>query len=417
MIRFSEKAEKGIRVASMVVAVVTLAALAHIFFDALMSCLLLVWKHTVDGIVVPVLRDMESEVLTWLSFGMAVMAVYGMRKRLKEVFRGKPWRWYTVLIFPLLMVGIVIYVANWGASYGVFFRSAGNMGIYYDQIFTYTGWGVLSGLSLFAVVISVFGMDRIYVEQKKAEQFQVQAAVYQMLKEQAWEKLGDYLKRMEDGAQLGISEEATGNRAMDALLCQKRKQAEEKGIDWECDVRIPKQCRVNEFDFCVLFGNLLDNALEACGRLQDKGKAQEQEVQPFIRVRAQAVKSCFLLDIKNSMDAEEKQVHGSAKKESAQGHGIGLLNVSDVANRYDGAMQTEIRNGAFAISVLLPFGETARRARFSSKKILPPRAALQTVRKQMARIPTTGQTGNQKWISSLYSIQVRGLWSSRKIRG
>lgn len=384
MIRFSEKAEKGIRVVSVVVTVVTLAALAHIFFDALMSCLLLVWKHTVDGIVVPVLGDMESEVLTWLSFGMAVMAVYGMRKRLKEVFRGKPWRWYTVLIFPLLMVGIVIYVANWGASYGVFFRSAGNMGIYYDQIFTYTGWGVLSGLSLFAVVISVFGMDRIYVEQKKAEQFQVQAAVYQMLEEQysqaerlrhdlknhvfalrglwaeqAWEKLGDYLKRMEDGAQLGISEEATGNRAMDALLCQKRKQAEEKGIDWECDVRIPKQCRVNEFDLCVLFGNLLDNALEACGRLQDKGKAQEQEVQPFIRVRAQAVKSCFLLDIKNSMDAEEKQVRGSAKKESAQGHGIGLLNVSDVANRYDGAMQTEIRNGVFAISVLLPFGETA----------------------------------------------------------
>lgn len=82
-------------------------------------------------------------------------------------------------------------------------------------------------------------------------------------------------------------------------------------------------------------------------------------MQPFIRVRAQAVKSCFLLDIKNSMDAEEKQVRGSAKKESAQGHGIGLLNVSDVANRYDGAMQTEIRNGVFAISVLLPFGETA----------------------------------------------------------
>lgn len=184
MIRFSEKAEKGIRVASMVVTVVTLAALAHIFFDALMSCLLLVWKHTVGGIVVPVLGNMESEVLTWLSFGMAVMAVYGMRKRLKEVFRGKPWRWYTVLIFPLLMVGIVIYVANWGASYGVFFRSAGNMGIYYDQIFTYTGWGVLSGLSLFAVAVSVFGMDRIYVEQKKAEQFQVQAAVYHMLGEQ-----------------------------------------------------------------------------------------------------------------------------------------------------------------------------------------------------------------------------------------
>lgn len=278
----------------------------------------------------------------------------------------------------------MIYVANWGASYGVFFRSAGDMGIYYDQIFTYIGWGVLSGLSLFAVVVSVFGMDRIFVEQKKAEQYQVQAAVYQTLEqqysqaerlrhdlknhvlallglweEQAWEKLGDYLKRMEGSAQLGINEEVTGNRAVDALLCQKRKQAEEKGIEWECDVRIPKQCDINEFDLCVLLGNLLDNALEACERLQRKGKEKEQGEQLFICVGAQAVKSCILLEVKNSMDAEERQAKGSIKEGNLRGHGIGLLNVGDVVRKYNGVMNTEIQDSMFDISVLVPLGETA----------------------------------------------------------
>lgn len=139
------------------------------------------------------------------------------------------------------------------------------MGIYYDQIFTYIGWGVLSGLSLFAVVVSVFGMDRIFVEQKKAEQYQV--------------------------------------------------QAEEKGIEWECDVRIPKQCDINEFDLCVLLGNLLDNALEACERLQRKGKEKEQGEQLFICVGAQAVKSCILLEVKNSMDAEETRKIAEKQRE------------------------------------------------------------------------------------------------------
>lgn len=387
MMLLNPKMEKGIQMAAMLVTVITLISLADIFFDALFSCLLLVWKHTAGGIVVPVLgetSEMEIELLTWSSFGMAVIAVFGMRKRLKAAFRGKPWRWYAVLIFPLLMVVIVIYVANWGASYGVFFRSAGDMGIYYDQIFTYIGWGVLSGLSLFAVVVSVFGMDRIFVEQKKAEQYQVQAAVYQTLEqqysqaerlrhdlknhvlallglweEQAWEKLGDYLKRMEGSAQLGTNEEATGNRAADALLCQKRKQAEEKGIAWECDVRIPKQCGIKEFDLCVLLGNLLDNALEACERLQRKGVEKEQGERLFIRVGAQTVKSCFLLEVKNSMDAEERQANGSIKEGNLRGHGIGLLNVGDVVRRYNGVMNTEIQDSMFDISVLFPLGETA----------------------------------------------------------
>lgn len=289
--RFDEKGEKGIRMASMLVTVITLVSLADIFFDALLSCLLLLWKHTAGGIAVPVLGDgkeIELKLLSWISFGLAVVAVYGLRKRLKAVFQGKPWRWYAILILPLLMVAIVIYMANWGASYGVFFRSAGDMGIYCDQIFTYIGWGVLSGLSLFAVAVSVFGMDKIYVEQKKAEQYRVQAAVYQTLEEQytqaerlrhdlknhvlalrglweekAWEKLGDYLKRMEDGARFGKGEEATGN--------------------------------------------LLDNALEACGRLQQKGKEKGPGEPPFIRVQAQTVKSCFLLEVINSMDAEEQR--------------------------------------------------------------------------------------------------------------
>lgn len=376
------KAEKGIRAASMIVAVITMLSLAHIFFDALFSCLLLVWMHTAERVDVPVLENTEIVLTEWSSFVIAVMAVCGMRKRFRSVFQGKSGRWYVVLTIPLLVVAMVIYAANWGASYGVLFRSGGNMGLYYDQIFSYLGWAALSALSLFATGVYVFGMDRIYLEQKKAEQYQVQSAVYKMLEEQyrqaerlrhdlknhllalhglwedqAWEKLGDYLKRMEDSAQFGENEEPTGNRAVDALLYQKRKMTEDKGIDWECDVRIPKQCRINEFDLCILFGNILDNAVEACERLQRE--AHGQGLQPFIRVQAGTVKKCFLLEVKNSMNATEKPKGRMKEMENPQGHGIGLLNVSDVVCGYNGVMNMEMQNGIFDISILLPLEETA----------------------------------------------------------
>lgn len=379
--RLKGRAEKMVRAASMLVTVLTLAWLTYFFSESLISCLLLVWKHTVERVDVPVLGTAGGiGVIDWCNFCMVVMVVCGMRKRLEAVFRGKPGKWYVVLALPLLVVTVVTYAANWGAGYGILYRSGGNIGLYYDQIFSHVGWGVLSGLSLFAVGVYVFGMNRIYVEQKKAGQYQAQVEVYQMLEEQyrqeerlrhdlknhvialrglweeqAWEKLGDYLKRMEDNARFVSNEEATGNRAMDALLCQKRKLAEDKRIDWECDVQIPKQCHINEFDLCVLFGNILDNALEACERLQ----REEQGLQPFIRVQAGAVKKCFLLDVRNSMNAAERLGEGLTEKENPHGHGLGLLNVGDVVRGYNGVMNTETQDGIFNISVLLPLGETA----------------------------------------------------------
>ncbi len=385
MMRFNNKMERGIRAASMVVTVITLIWLTYFFSESLISCLLLVWKHTVGHVEVPVLGsegERELGLIGWGGFCIAIMAVCGVRKRLAGVFYGKSGKWCAVLTLPLLVVAIVTYAANWGAGYGILYRSDGNMGLYYDQIFSYVGWSVLSGLSLFAAGVYAFGMDRIYVEQKKAEQYRVQAAVYRTLEEQytqaerlrhdlknhvlalrglwedqAWERLGDYLGKMENSEQFGANEEATGNRVVDALLCHKRKMAEDKSIAWECDVRIPKRCHIDEFDLCILFGNILDNALEACESLQRE--TREPGLQPFIRVQAGAVKSCFLLEVKNSMNENEKQTGKNTGKGNPQENGIGLLNVGDVVRGYNGVMETEIRNGVYDISVLLPLVETA----------------------------------------------------------
>ena len=59
------------------------------------------------------------------------------------------------------------------------------------------------------------------------------------------------------------------------------------------------------------------------------------------------------------MDRTEKYADGFTSKGDLKEHGIGLLNVSDVVNKYNGAVNTEAENGIFVISILMPFSDAA----------------------------------------------------------
>lgn len=365
--------EKKILAASMLLMTLRLAANLCASF---LSCLALLFLHTVKRIPDPVLGDWRSGVIGAVSICLAALVLYRMSGRLTSVFRGKPGKWYVMLAVPLLVIIAVFDVAAWGACHGIMVRSGGNMGLYYDQIFSHTEFCVLAVLSMLAAGSYVCGMNRIYLEQEKSGRYHSQIAVYKMLAEQyrqserlrhdmknhiialsalsrnrEWEKMDDYLRNME-GIALDVCGDVTGNKAVDALLYQKRKRAKEENIRWDCDVQIPKGCGINEFDLCVLFGNILDNALEACERMQCDECG-------FIHVQAGTVKKCFLIEVKNSMDRTEKYAEGSTDKEHPQEHGFGLLNVGDVVDKYDGVVNTKAGQGIFAISILLPLPDAA----------------------------------------------------------
>ena len=346
------------------------------FCASLLFCLELFFLHTVKKIPEPFSKDWVSALISGVGYCFAILAVRWMAKHFETVFGGKPRKWYFILAVPLLAIIMIYDVAGWGASNGIMVRSGGSMGFYYDQIFSHVEFFILALLSMAAAGFYVFGMNRIYLEQEKSGQYHSQIAVYKMLAEQyrqserlrhdmknhiialsalsrnkEWEKIDSYLKTME-GIALDADGDMTGNKAVDALLYQKRKRAEEENIKWECDVQMPKEYCINEFDLCVLFGNILDNALEACGRMQG-GECR------FINIQAKTVKKCFLLEVKNSMNRTEKCTDGFPNKGDSQEHGIGLLNVSDVVNKYNGAMNTEAENGIFVISILMPFPDAA----------------------------------------------------------
>ena len=286
---FQSDKEKRLLAASMLMVTVRLVA---DMCESFLSCLILIFLHMVKKIPEPFFEDWEIGLLGGVGYCFAILTVYWMSKHLDTIFCGKRGKWYVILAIPLLVIIIVYDVAGWAASNGIMVRSGGSMGVYYDQIFSLAGFWILSLLSMAATGFYGFGMNRIYLEQEKSGQYHSQIAVYKMLAEQykqserlrhdmknhiialsalsrnkEWERIDDYLGNME-GIVLNDGGDMTGNKAVDALLYQKRRWAENEIIKWECDVQIPKGCCINEFDLCVLFGNILDNALEACERMQ-----------------------------------------------------------------------------------------------------------------------------------------------------
>lgn len=371
LLMFRAEWEKKFLAASILMTVITLAGN---FCESFISCLMLIHDHSMQHIPEPFPGRWESVLTACAGLLLVMLLTYRMAEHMESVFYGKPGKWYVTLALLLVVITAVTDVANWGAAHGILVRGGENPGAYYDQIFSHAGICVLTGLSMFAAGIYVTGMNRIYLEQEKNGRYRSQIEAYRMLEEQdrqterlrhdmknhiialsglfqnqEWEKMGDYLRKMEDGCpEAGM--DMTGNRVVDALLYQKRKRAEREGIRWECDLEMPKKDRIGGFDLCVLFGNILDNALQACER-QDCREGR------FVSIRGKTVKKCFLLEARNSMDMTEKPGGGQSVRKKSKEHGTGLRNVSDMVRRYDGVMKTEAADGVFMISVLIPFGE------------------------------------------------------------
>lgn len=374
LIFFQADTGKKMLAASMLIA-------AHImlgnFCESFLCCLALFLLHTVIGIAEPFLSGWHAFLIDCVRIAVVTLVIYGMSERLASVFRGKSRKWYVVSAIPLLTMTAVIDVASWGATRGILVRSGGLLNLYYDQLFSHAEFCILTALTMFASGFYILGMDRINLEQRRHEQYQAQIAGYKTLCEQYsqterlrhdmknhiialsgllenkdFTKMGEYLKNMESNGRLDNGEIISGNKVVDALLYRKKTQAEQINALWECDVQIPKTCCINDFELCVLFSNVLDNAIEACEKLH--GCADR-----FINIQAKSVKHCFLLEVKNSADTTSRPQKGSTNKENPHEHGLGLLNVNDVVRKYNGVMNTEVKDGGFTISLLIPMCDTA----------------------------------------------------------
>ena len=170
-------------------------------------------------------------------------------------------------------------------------------------------------------------------------------------------EIEDYVRRMDETMQELEYKYVTGNPVTDVIINDKYRRAEKAGIQFDSDFRYGGEIPV--FDLGIILNNLLDNALEACEKLEP-GKG-------FIRFTMKRKKQFLLLDVENSFDgavpvqAGGKFIPPTTKQSTLPGiiteHGIGLENVRDVAERYFGGVNIKVKGDVFHVTVMLQQGE------------------------------------------------------------
>ncbi len=148
----------------------------------------------------------------------------------------------------------------------------------------------------------------------------------------------------------------SGVDVVDGILNHSIAEAKEKGIRMDVNVEFPKNSNIASDDLCVILFNLLDNAMEACEICSRKGGESQLEISVTIR----RIQQFLMIKVKNPCIRPIKRRFGVflSTKENPAHHGIGLRNVRERAEKYNGNVEFEVGDGFFITCVLLFFAET-----------------------------------------------------------
>jgi len=142
----------------------------------------------------------------------------------------------------------------------------------------------------------------------------------------------------------------TGNIAFDSIINFKLKNAKDDNIKLDLRVAVPPVVNIEVSDIITILGNLLDNALEAVSKVNDKA----------IKLDIEFGKSGLFAKIDNSFDGEIKYLEDKtgakrriASLKDGNEHGYGLKNIQKSIDKYNGYLKISHTDSIFSAGVLL----------------------------------------------------------------
>ena len=163
--------------------------------------------------------------------------------------------------------------------------------------------------------------------------------------------LQKYLEKISAFSVLRPTEIFCENTAVNALLGYYKEKAEKEQIKMTLQVSLFEKIPIADTEVCIILGNLLENAIEACRRMESQDRSIDLEL-------TMVSSTLLVLLVQNSYEGVVQRAQDgtflSAKTKGRKG--IGLSSVLDITERYNGVSRFEYKDQIFKVSLLLNGG-------------------------------------------------------------
>lgn len=199
------------------------------------------------------------------------------------------------------------------------------------------------------------------------------------LQEKNYEALEEYLQHYQREIPGGELISYCENAAVNAVLLYFAQEAQRRGIEFEVRVNLPRETGMEETDLSVLFGNLLENALDACEeeiekiqkgqsaqseqKLQEAEKTQDGQIHLYgeteksnvgkVIINASQKGQALCVTVDNTFSGKLRQDReGRLLSTKHRGSGMGTESVKMIAEKYHGVCRFEVADGMFCASFM-----------------------------------------------------------------
>lgn len=160
------------------------------------------------------------------------------------------------------------------------------------------------------------------------------------------EEAKDYLERLEKDLDEVRQLIESGNVALDAILNSKLSLAIQEKIQVDYKAAVPEQLTVTDIDLCVLIGNLIDNGVEACQKMEEG----DRKIRLYIGVLRQQL-YIYVLNSTNEVVRRLDEEYITTKRGN---HGHGLKRINLIVEKYGGFINRKNEPGVFVTEIMMP---------------------------------------------------------------
>lgn len=173
-------------------------------------------------------------------------------------------------------------------------------------------------------------------------------AVHAMLYAEQVEEATQYLKQVSGKLHEQASKVYCGHHVANALLNNKVKKMKTYHIAYEIETDLPSDLSVTPMEIGSILANTIDNAIEACMKIEDEKKRS-------IQIKARYMNERFIYEITNTKANEvvKKDKRFVTSKKDKSNHGYGLRQVEDIVSKYKGIVNVEYEEKTFTIMIVI----------------------------------------------------------------